>query len=67
MSRSKHAIDITQPPEWWVAFQAAAKADGISLSEWLGKAGLASLPKKVRDSLPERTKGRPRLTPEKTS
>lgn len=60
MPKSKNAIEITQPREWLDAFRAAAEKEGISLSEWLGNAGLAALPAKVRDKLPVRTKGRPR-------
>lgn len=46
--------NITQPADRWVAFQAAAKAAGMSLSEWLGKAGESALPPKVAKKLTER-------------
>ena len=29
---------ISQPPDWWTAFQAEADADGLSLSAWIGAA-----------------------------
>lgn len=28
--------NITQPTDWWAAFEAAAQAEGVSLSEWVG-------------------------------
>jgi len=45
---------ITQPAEWWAAFDAAAKREKLTLSEWLGNAGLAQLPDKIREKLPPR-------------
>ena len=29
---------ISQPPDWWAAFQAEADAAGLSLSAWIGEA-----------------------------
>lgn len=46
--------NISQPPEWWEAFQAEADKRGQSLSEWLGECGVANLPKRVASKLPER-------------
>jgi hypothetical protein len=43
----------TQPPEWQQAAREAAKAKGMTLSEWVGKAILAALPAKVRRKLPK--------------
>ncbi len=51
---------LTQPPDWWDAFEAAAQAAGMSLSEWLGEAGKKLLPKEVKNQLSERTRGRPK-------
>ena len=31
---------ITQPPDWWTAFQAEADFAGVSLSSWMGTACL---------------------------
>lgn len=39
---------ITQPVDWWVAFEEAAKAEGVSLSVWLGKAAKAKLSSKAQ-------------------
>jgi len=52
--------NITQPVDWWDAFEAAAAAEGVSLAEWLGACGVANLPKDVAAKLSERgTRGRP--------
>ena len=45
---------LTQPADWWAAFQRQAEQDGQSLSEWIGEAGKAQLPKHIRKSLSER-------------
>ena len=29
--------NITQPASWWVAFEAAATEEGLTLSEWIGE------------------------------
>ncbi len=46
--------NITQPPQWWRAFQSQAEADGMNLSEWLGQCAIANLPVKVQRQLIER-------------
>jgi hypothetical protein len=46
--------NITQPADWWVAFEAAAEAEGVSLAAWLGEAAKAKLPPKVAKKLTER-------------
>jgi hypothetical protein len=46
-------FNTTQPPEWQQAAREAAKAKGMTLSEWVGKAILAALPAKVRRKLPK--------------
>lgn len=30
--------NITQPSDWWAAFEEAAKAEGLTLAAWLGEA-----------------------------
>lgn len=52
--------NITQPTDWWAAFEAAAEAEGVSLAEWVGACCKANLPKGVEAKLSERgTRGRP--------
>ena len=51
MNDRKH---ITQPVDWWTAFKEQAKAEGASLSAWLGEAAKAKLPPKVAKKLTER-------------
>ena len=52
--------NITQPADWWVAFEAAAEAEGVSLAEWIGEACKAKLTKRAAAKLSERgTRGRP--------
>jgi hypothetical protein len=54
-------INIIQPDDWLAAFRRAAKRDGVSLSEWLGKLGVAALPAKEAAKLTEwRAAGRPK-------
>ena len=45
---------ITQPSDWWVAFEAQAKAEGLTLAAWLGEAAKKQLPRKVAKKLTER-------------
>jgi len=45
---------ITQPSDWWAAFEEAAKAEGLTLAAWLGEAAKAKLPAKVAKKLTER-------------
>lgn len=61
--------NVTQPPDWWAAFQAAAEKAGVSLSEWMGDTCRAALPRKIDATLSERRgRGQPRKpTPEATS
>lgn len=37
--------NITQPADWWAAFESAAKAEGKTLSEWIGDVARKSLGK----------------------
>lgn len=46
--------NITQPPDWWEAFENDAKAAGMSLSEWIGFACMERLPNKIRKTLSPR-------------
>ncbi len=46
--------NISEPSDWWNAFEAQAKAEGFSLSAWLGEAAKAKLPPKVAKKLTER-------------
>lgn len=53
--------NITQPTDWWKAFEKAARDEGLSLSAWIGKAALKQLPREVVRSLSERKpSGRPK-------
>lgn len=45
---------ITEPEDWWQAFDAAAQASGLKLAAWLGEAGKAQLPKEVASQLSQR-------------
>lgn len=51
VSCTKH---IAQPVDWWIAFEEQARAEGISLSAWLGEAARAKLPPNVAKKLSER-------------
>jgi len=46
--------NLTQPADWWAAFEAQAKADGQTLSEWAGECMRGNLPKDVAARLSER-------------
>lgn len=47
--------NITQPADWWAAFESQAQAEGLSLSAWIGKVGRDALPKRVAGKLSERS------------
>jgi hypothetical protein len=52
--------NLTMPPDWWEAFERAARAAGETLSEWIGNAARKALPAEQRKRLSERTPpGRP--------
>ena len=56
--------NITQPTDWWAAFAATAEQSGKNLSEWMGDAAKAKLPKEARKKLTQRTTpGRPSNDP----
>ena len=46
--------NITQPADWWAAFEEAARAEGMTLAAWLGEAAKAKLPKRIAAKLSER-------------
>ena len=46
--------NVSQPADWWAAFEAQAQQDEQTLSEWLGDCGLANLPRDERKRLSER-------------
>lgn len=55
--------NVTAPDDWWAAFEAAAKKDGKTVSEWLRDAGFDQLPANVRKKLTEaKGAGRPKKT-----
>lgn len=35
---------ISQPADWWAAFERQASLEGMTMSEWVGQACLKSLP-----------------------
>ena len=51
---SSERKNVTQPADWWAAFESQAKADGQTLSEWAGDCMRANLPKDVAAGLSER-------------
>ena len=52
--------NITQPADWWPAWERQAAAEGLELSAWIGRQCAKRLPKAVRESLSVRAaKGRP--------
>jgi hypothetical protein len=56
--------NISQPDDHWAAFEAQAKKEGKSLSEWIGEQCLRALPAKVRKGLSERPAAhRPKSNP----
>lgn len=46
--------NITQPSDWWEAFEKQAKSEGMTLAAWLGEAAKLKLPAKVVKKLSER-------------
>jgi hypothetical protein len=46
--------NITQPTDWWEAWKAAADAEGVSLSAWIGEQCNAALTKRAVKKLSER-------------
>lgn len=51
--------NITQPADWWHAFESAAEAAATSLSEWIGDACRAALAPDAAEQLSRRrTRGK---------
>jgi hypothetical protein len=46
--------NITQPADWWAAIEAAAAAESVTVSEWIGEACRKRLPVLVRRGLSKR-------------
>ena len=46
--------NITQPPDWWAAFDKAAQAKGLTLSEWMGQCCRQQLTKQADAKLSQR-------------
>ena len=46
--------NLTEPGDWWAAFERQAKADGQTLSEWAGDCMRANIPKDVAAGFSER-------------
>jgi hypothetical protein len=44
---TSHRRNITQPEDWWAAFEKQANAEGMTLSEWVGWACKAKLPRGI--------------------
>jgi len=45
---------LTNPDDWWKAFENEAEKRKMTLAAWIGKACVAQLPKRVRAKLSER-------------
>ena len=57
--------NISQPADWWLAFEAQATTMGCTLSEWIGMNCQAFLPDDVRAGLSERpAANRPKKSPD---
>ena len=53
--------NISQPLDWWTAFERAADKAGVPLSTWIGRQCKRGLPKDERAKLTERKgPGQPR-------
>lgn len=46
--------NLTQPDDWWAAFECQARTDGQTLSEWAGDCMRVNLPKDASEGLSER-------------
>lgn len=54
MSQNHVRKNISQPADWWAAWESAARAAGMSLSAWIGKRCNSGLPRDARDALGDR-------------
>ena len=46
--------NITQPADWWVAFEIQAKSEGLTLSEWIGECCRVYIEPGINSALSER-------------
>jgi hypothetical protein len=61
MNVASERRNLTQPADWWQAFEQAANGQGVPLSVWVGRQCLLSLPTQIRHRLSDRPHvGRPR-------
>ncbi len=61
MTHKDRRRGITQPADWWHAFDAAAAKAKLPLSEWVGRACIKQIPKAAAKQLSQRTRpGRPK-------
>jgi hypothetical protein len=44
--------NLTQPADWWAAFEAQAATEGKTLSEWAGECMLANVDSKLSERPP---------------
>ena len=51
---SSERKNITQPADWWAAFEDQAKREGKSLSEWVGDCCTGQLPQRIAKTLSAR-------------
>lgn len=59
--------NISQPSDHWAAFQAAADAAGLTLSDWIAQQCKKALPAKVQKTLSKRVPAhRPKNVSEKS-
>ena len=54
MSQATERRNITQPADWWAAFEAQAQREGLTLSEWIGECCRVYLEPGVNSGLSER-------------
>jgi hypothetical protein len=57
--------NITQPSDWWAAIEAAAAAESVTVSEWIGEACRKRLPVSVRRGLSVRPVAHRPKTPDR--
>jgi hypothetical protein len=51
---SSERRNITQPADWWAAFEIQAKGEGLTLSEWMGECCRVYVEAGVNSGLSER-------------
>lgn len=57
--------NISQPDDWWKAFEEQAKKEGYTLSSWMAACCMANLPRHVQNALTDRPPAhRPRQEPD---